>query len=299
MTPPDFLIPSPLHLLKDPVLEKSGIEFYLKRDDLIHAEISGNKWRKLKYNLIKAEELGFKKLLTFGGAYSNHIYATAAAGHYFGFDTLGIIRGNELDSRANPTLRFASEMGMEFIFTERNDYRSKEWFYEKFSQEYYIIPEGGSNSFAIPGTAEITDEIYSELIPDYIACAVGTGGTLAGIISKCHAQTRVIGFSALKNGSFLQDDILQLTGNQTISCSWEIETENYHFGGYAKTKPALTEFIKAFEIRNPGVKLDQVYTGKMMFGLYDMIQKNSIKSGTKIVVIHTGGLQGRSPLLDQ
>ncbi len=273
---------------------KSGNRFYIKREDKFHHAISGNKWRKLKYNLIEAKRQGKETLLTFGGAYSNHIYATASAGNLFGFKTIGLIRGEE-HLPLNPTLTFAKEIGMEIHYVNRSDYRKRydndfiEKIYEQFG-DVYLIPEGGTNLLALKGAKEIVDDI--EIDFDYICSACGTGGTIAGIISGLDNHKYAIGFPVLKGASFLERNITKLikdfTGKEFNN--WHLEL-NYHFGGYAKIKAELINFIEEFETLN-GIKLDPVYTGKMMYGIFDLERKGYFKKGSTIIAIHTGGLQG-------
>lgn len=285
-----FQLPhSPLELIKDPLLTPYGVNLYLKRDDLIHPEVTGNKWRKLKFNLIEARLQGYDKLLTFGGAYSNHIYATAAAGKEFGFKTVGIIRGDELTPYSNPTLRFAHEQGMELIFVTRLDYSFRNKLTKQYGDKYYVLPEGGTNHLAIKGVNEMMDEIYEVIKPDFVCSAVGTGGTLAGIVSGLRGNSKAIGFASLKGKGLLKGQIEKI-----LPFEKEFElNEQYHFDGYAKTTPELISFIRAFEERNPSIQLEQVYTGKMMFGIYDLIKKGYFPRNTNIVAVHTGGLQGR------
>lgn len=267
-----------------------GISLTIKREDLVHPKISGNKYRKLKYNLLEAQKLQKKTLLTFGGAYSNHIAATAAAGKEYGFKTIGIIRGDELKDKVseNPTLTYAQSCGMTFKFISRSDYRKKEeiFFIEELEKEFgdfYVLPEGGTNELAIKGCEEIL--IDDDMQYDYICTCVGTGGTIAGIINSAKAKQKILGFSVLK-GDFLKDEITQFTTKK----NWELIT-NYHFGGYGKIKPELITFINQFKERT-GIPLDPIYTGKMLFGIIDMIKNNRMDKNSKILVIHTGGLQG-------
>ncbi|WP_306415996.1 1-aminocyclopropane-1-carboxylate deaminase/D-cysteine desulfhydrase [Fulvivirga ulvae] len=284
--------------VKEAWINEKGVRLFIKREDKIHPFVSGNKWRKLKYNLLKAREDGHKTLLTFGGAFSNHIYAAAAAAKEAGFESIGVIRGDELaDKPLNETLSFAKYNGMKFHFVSREDYRIKheELFItglkEQFG-EFYLVPEGGSNHLAIRGCEEIVDDQVKRF--DFIGLPVGTGGTISGIISASDKYQQVIGFSALK-GDFLIDEVKNFLSsyqiNRPVSLNWQIETD-YHFGGYAKTTPELINFIKRFEADHH-IPLDQVYTGKMMFGLYDKIRKGYFDEGVKILAIHTGGLQGR------
>jgi 1-aminocyclopropane-1-carboxylate deaminase len=294
-----FQLPhSPLQLINDPFLSKFNIKLYIKRDDLIHPDITGNKWRKLKYNLIAAREQGFDTLLTFGGAYSNHIAATAVAGKTFGFKTIGLIRGQELTPTSNRTLMYAKLNGMDLIFLPRLDYGYKDRLTRDYKKDHYVLPEGGTNQLAIKGVTEMVEEIYEEITPDYICCAVGTGGTLAGIVNGLKGETKALGILVLK------DDIRNLIWKAVTklipeNAEFDLIKNDYHFGNYAKTTHELIDFIKDFEKRNPTIQLEQVYTGKMMFGIYDMIQKGKFKENSTIVVIHSGGMQGRSDELDK
>lgn len=270
--------------------KEKGVELFVKREDEIHPFVSGNKYRKLKYNIIEAQKLGLKTLLTFGGAYSNHIAAVASAGQISGFKTIGIIRGDELASKieSNPTLRFAKQCGMEFKFVSRAFYREKtsEEFLNNLKDEFcdfYLVPEGGTNNLAVKGCEEILT--HDDASFDYICCAVGTGGTISGLINCSKPSQQVLGFPALK-GDFLQQDISKFA----IKNHWKLITD-YHFGGYAKINEDLVAFINQFK-KDYNIPLDPVYTGKMMFGVFDLIEKKYFPKGSKILVIHTGGLQG-------
>ena len=270
--------------------KETGVELFVKREDQLHAFVSGNKYRKLKYNLLQAEKSGFKTLLTFGGAFSNHIAAVSSAGNILGFKAIGIIRGEELRDKIseNPTLNFAKENGMQFKFVSRGLYRNKtsDDFLNELKNEFgnfYLIPEGGTNSLAIKGCEEIltdNDETF-----DYICCAVGTGGTISGLINCLKPSQQVLGFPALK-GDFLQQDISKFA-RQT---NWKLISD-YHFGGYAKINEELVTFINQFKT-DFNIPLDPVYTGKLLYGIMDLIEKNYFPKGSKILAIHTGGLQG-------
>lgn len=299
------LADSPLQQLHSPFLEEAEVQLYVKRDDLIHPQFGGNKWRKLKHNLSYAKEHQFDTLLTFGGAWSNHIYASAAAGKHFGFKTIGIIRG-EKHTPLNATLSFAETCGMQLHYVSRTEYRQKHenQYQQKLKQQFgniYILPEGGSNKLALQGCKEMVDEIQREISRpfDVICCACGTGATLAGIINALKPnsinQQHAVGFSALKGGDFLNQEVKTfLNTDQSISDSsiknWEIETR-YHFGGYAKVNDELINFMRQFKTQY-GFPLDAVYTGKMFYGLFKRIENKSFKPGTTIVAIHSGGLQG-------
>lgn len=269
-----------------------GVEISLLREDLIHPQLSGNKFRKLKYNTLEAKKKNIDALLTFGGAYSNHIAATAAAGQMMNFKTIGVIRGEELALKIddNPTLSFAKQCGMDFLFVSRSDYRTKnsEIFSEMLRSqfgEFYLIPEGGTNDLAVKGCEEILHDACKSF--DLIALSVGTGGTIAGVINSSFNSQKVLGFPALK-GDFLYEDIRKFA--DASKTNWTLMTD-YHFGGYADFDESLIAFINSFKLQT-GIALDPIYTGKMMFGLVDMIQQKKIARGTRVLAIHTGGLQG-------
>lgn len=266
------------------------ITLHIKREDLIHPFISGNKFRKLKYNLLQAKAEGKTKLLTFGGAFSNHIAAVAYAGKENNLETIGIIRGDELESRIleNPTLTFAQNCGMKFEFITREAYKEKtsSSFFEELKKHYgnfYLVPEGGTNALAVKGCEEILTPEDADFT--HICCAIGTGGTISGLINSAKPNQKIIGFPALK-GDFLSDDIRKFVSNS----NWEVQLD-YHFGGYAKINAALICFINDF-YKKTNIPLDPIYTGKMMFGIEDLINKDYFPKGSKILAIHTGGLQG-------
>ena len=272
------------------VKNDNDIRLFIKREDLIHPFISGNKYRKLKYNLKEAKRIESKSLLTFGGAFSNHIAAVAFAGKQNGFKTIGIIRGEELAEKAllNPTLQFAKDNGMLFYFISRELYRNKtsidfkDDLKNKFG-DFYLIPEGGTNKLAVQGCEEIlTEEDYQY---NYICCCVGTGGTISGLINSSQSHQKILGFPALK-GDFLSREILKFVKTN----NWELISD-YHFGGYAKINESLIAFINRFQ-SDHNILLDPIYTGKMLYGIVDKIQKNQFEKGSKILAIHSGGLQG-------
>lgn len=271
-------------------LKNSDISLYIKREDILHPHISGNKFRKLKYNLLQAQKEKAEVLLTFGGAFSNHILAVAAAGFEKGFKTIGVIRGEELRGKIleNPTLRQAQEFGMEFEFVTREGYREKtkptflNELKDKFG-DFYLVPEGGTNALAVKGCEEILTE--EDGFFDYICCAVGTGGTISGIINCSKNGQQVLGFPALK-GDFLREDISKFAKKD----NWNL-INDYHFGGYGKISEALIRFINDFYLENK-IPIDPVYTGKMVYGVFDLIEKNYFPKSSKVLLIHTGGLQG-------
>jgi len=260
-TPPgmDPLLPSPVQELHDESLAARQVRVFLKRDDLIHPELPGNKWRKLKYNLAAAADSGQHTLLTFGGAYSNHIRAVAAAGRHLGFATIGVIRGEE-HLPLNPTLAYAREQGMTLTYLDRTTYRAKgspevvDALRRRFG-DFFLLPEGGSNAAAVRGAAELPAELTISY--DVICCACGTGGTLAGIAAGLPPGKRAIGFSALKGGGFLVDDVRRLQreyGHETTN--WMIELD-YHFGGFARRNAELDRFIR--DCNKPyGIELERV-----------------------------------------
>ncbi|VAW83941.1 pyridoxal phosphate-dependent deaminase, putative [hydrothermal vent metagenome] len=291
MAKQNFILPSPIQELHSPLLEQKSVRLFIKRDDLIHPVISGNKWRKLKFNLIEAkrQQLPF---LTFGGAYSNHIHAVAGAGKLFDIRTIGIIRGEE-NLPLNPTLQFAKNQGMKLHYISRKDYRQKNnpELYNQFKKlfgPYYLVPEGGSNSLALPGVAEIITELDQQLNYDSVVTACGTGGTIAGLLSS-KSKKHFLGIAVLKGADFLRKDVKALY-SPSKQQSWDINLD-YHFGGYAKYNKTLLEFITEFE-ETFQIKIEPIYTAKMFYGLFDLIEKNTFKKNSTIIALHTGGLQG-------
>ncbi|WP_066834094.1 1-aminocyclopropane-1-carboxylate deaminase/D-cysteine desulfhydrase [Rufibacter ruber] len=284
----------PLQKLSDPLLTEKGVELSVLREDLVHPTIPGNKWRKLNYNLLAAREQNCETLVTFGGAFSNHIAAVAAAGQEFGFATVGYLRGEET-LPLNPTLQNATACGMQLRYLSRSEYRLRHE--PQFQAEIlkaapkpYQLPEGGTNLLAVKGCTEIVTELTEPW--DVLCVAAGTGGTLAGIVAGAAGKGQVIGFPALKGGNFLQEEVTELvqaySGRRYVN--WELQT-SYHFGGYAKHTPELLGFIQGFHTQH-GILLDPVYTGKMLFGVFDLIRQDYFPKGTRIVAVHTGGQQG-------
>ena len=278
------------HYVDFPLLKEKGVILALKREDLLHPFISGNKYRKLKYNLKEAQEFNHHTLVTFGGAYSNHIAALSFAGKEKGFATIGIIRGEELKDKwqDNPTLTFAHENGMSFKFISRTEYKNKtnSTFLTELEKEYgrfYLVPEGGTNALAVKGCEEILTKTDQDF--DVVCSCVGTGGTISGLINSCGSNQKVLGFPALR-GDFLNAEIKGMTTKR----NWKLITD-YHFGGYGKVTTELVHFINDFKKRTV-IPLDPIYTGKMLYGLLDMIKNDNFVHGTKILAIHTGGLQG-------
>ncbi len=289
-------------MLLQPIdLVSQDVQLYLLRTDLLDPVTGGNKFFKLKYNIAEAGRLEHDTLLTFGGAYSNHIAATAASGKENDFRTIGIIRGEE-ERELNPTLKAALYNNMQLHFISRENYRikDKKEFVNNLRElfgEFYLIPEGGSNVFAVKGCTEIRN--YINMAFDYICCPVGTGGTLAGISASLKENEKALGFSSLQKGEFLEKKVQQLINEyhnhyslkpQTSVSAFSI-TCDYAFGGYGKINDELVHFKKIMEEIH-GIELDYVYTAKMMYGIFDLIKKKYFKPGSVIIAIHTGGIQG-------
>lgn len=286
-----------LQPLPEPAAERAGVRLLLLRDDLTHPALPGNKWRKLKYNLQEARRLGHGALLTFGGAYSNHLAAVAAAGRLTGLRTVGMVRGEELASRPlNPTLAQARTNGMELHFLDRATYRRKQE-PEVLARllgatgPAYVLPEGGSNTLALPGCAELVTELRDQASFDYLCVGSGTGGTLAGLATGLLGTEQALGFASLKGADFLRQDIDRLTRAATgRHCpNWALHTA-YHGGGYAQLTPELRQFIREFQQRH-NVLLDPIYTSKMLVGVLDLLEQGYFRRGSTVVAVHTGGLQ--------
>ena len=283
---------TPIQEIKNDILEGSGVKLLVKREDLNHIRVSGNKWWKLKYNLEECVSSGHDTLLTFGGAYSNHIFATAAAAHELGLKSIGIIRGEET-LPLNHTLAFAKEKGMMLQYVSREDYRHKteENFVKKLHEQFgdfYLIPEGGTNELAIKGCEEFAKKVKAEIDFDYISLPVGTGGTMTGIIAGLEGEKQVVGISVVKNGEFLNSVIDKLLTAYSHSYqNWSVLT-SYDHGGYANVTPELTAFIGKMQLTLP---LDTVYTGKLMWAVMEEIKRGVIEEGATVLAIHTGGLQ--------
>ncbi len=279
--------------VSDLCLDRRQVELWVKRDDLLHPILSGNKWRKLKYILNHALSLGATKVVSMGGAYSNHLHALAYVGQWLGLQTEAFVRG---EPQSNPTLNDMEQWGMRLQFVSREDYRNlrqhKHWkSLPGIDTNAYWLPEGGSVELALQGVAELISEI--DLQYDVICCPCGTGTTLAGIIEAVRSDVRVIGFSALKGGEFLKLDVEALLTRSRDN--WDIIT-GYHFGGFARTSTELFEFMECFSSQS-SIQLEPVYTGKMLYGIYDLLEKGFFKPGQRIIVLHSGGLQGNRGFL--
>jgi len=279
----------------------NNVNLFMKRIDLVHPVISGNKWYKMKYNIVEMKKLGLDTLLTFGGAFSNHIHAAAHAGKIFGFKTIGLIRGEE-HLPLNPTLQATVDDGMELHYVDRTTFRKRETeeflnsIRERFG-DVYILPVGGTNKIALKGCAEIIDQI--DIDYDHICSASGSGGTFAGLVAGLKGSKQAIAFPALKGGEFLEEVISDLVSEYTgeTFSNWGLNTD-YHFGGFAKLSKELIDFTHEFNELN-GFELDYIYTNKMMFGIADLIKKGFFKSGETIVAIHSGGLQGNEGMREK
>ena len=265
----------------DPIFIEKKIEVNVQIDDSIYDDCSGNKWWKLKYNILQAKQNNFNKILTFGGAYSNHIVATSWAAKESGLKSIGIIRGEELIGD-NPSLQRAKKNGMELHFVDRITYRKKDEInWQKQFGSCFIVPEGGTNKLAVKGCEEflVTTDF------DYVCCSVGTGGTISGIINSISNQQLAIGFSALKNGYFLEDEIKKYV----FSSNWSLN-HDFHFNGYAKMNKKLVDFMNNFK-KKYAITLDPVYTSKLFYGVFNLIEESYFKENSKVLIVHTGGLQ--------
>jgi 1-aminocyclopropane-1-carboxylate deaminase/D-cysteine desulfhydrase-like pyridoxal-dependent ACC family enzyme len=287
-----------LQPIAHPIAERQGVRLLLWRDDLLHPNLPGNKARKLKYNLLAARAQGHARLLTFGGAYSNHLAAVAAAGRLYDFETIGLVRGEE-HLPLNLTLARCVADGMQLHYLDRTTYRrrAEPEFLSEIQAQFgpaYLLPEGGTNALALRGVAELIGELRQHTSFDAVAVAAGTGGTLAGLalgLAEAGYPARAVGVAALKGGDFLRADIDALTqaaAGLTLT-NYELHT-GYHFGGYAKLPAELRQFIQHFET-DFGVLLDPIYTGKLLAGVLDLIEKGHFAPGSTVVAVHTGGLQ--------
>ncbi len=288
-------MPTPVVELGDPRWSDRGVRVLLKREDLTHPLIRGNKWRKLKYNLAACVDRGCSRLVTAGGAFSNHILAVAAAGHALGLDTLAFIRG-ESPNGLNPVLLKASQMGMQFRYVQRQDFHAM--FYSRTQpcnvftmQDSYFVPAGGSNELGLFGVGELMQELTEHCI-DIFCCPCGTGGTAAGIASQLISNQRLIAFAALKGQNYLENEVTALltSAGHSMNVQWMIN-HDFQFGGYARTKPDLVAFIRAFHSQH-AIQLDPIYTAKMMYGLDYLIRSGQFAPGTTILAVHTGGIVG-------
>ncbi|MEU3217772.1 pyridoxal-phosphate dependent enzyme [Streptomyces sp. NPDC006971] len=286
-------LPSPLEEVHDDRFARRGARLLLKRDDLIHPDLPGNKWRKLAPSLRAAAG---RTVLTFGGAYSNHLRATAAAGRLLGFRTLGVVRGDELAGRPlNPSLARCATDGMTLRFVDRATYRAKadpevlaglrSAFGESGSAECFVVPEGGSNALAVRGCTELGRELRGRA--DVVAVACGTGGTLAGLTAGLAPGQRALGVPVLRGG-FLGEAVreLQREAFGGPEGTWSLD-ERFHFGGYARTPPELHAFADDFEQRH-GLPVERLYVAKLLFGLTALAEEGAFPAGATVVAVVTG-----------
>lgn len=285
----EIVHPPPLQKISNSIFEGKNLSVYLLRLDMIHPILNGNKWYKLKYNIDFAVLNNYEGILTFGGQYSNHIYATAAAAKLSGIKSVGVIGGADPKALTS-TLLFALKHGMQLKFISKEEYRRKNdpKFLEKLKSDfpnYFIVPEGGTNHLSVKGTSEIISQIPIDF--NFIVTACGTGGTIAGIVNSLLPHQKAVGISVLKGPNTLTQKVRELTGNRE---NFDIITD-YHFGGYAKAPEKLKKFIIDFYIET-NIPLDQVYTAKMLWGAIDLAWHNYFQSDATVILLHTGGLQG-------
>ncbi len=287
---------SPEQEITLPLYEQKSVRVFIKRDDLIHPYISGNKWRKLKHALQQAQHDKKTKLVTFGGAWSNHLLATACAGATFGFQTHAFVRGEAV---SNTVLTLCNMFGMTLQFVDRTSYKNKQTLFEQHfghDEAAFFIDEGGYGASGVLGCSEMVAELTGNY--DHIFCASGTGTTAAGILRGIQLQkldSKLHGVPVLKSGEFIREEIARLG----VSGSAEMALHTaYHFGGYAKTKPELIEFVKQFT-RDTGILIEPTYTGKLFYALHDLLRNDQIDAGSRLLVVHTGGLTGLLGMLDK
>jgi len=288
-------IPSPLTKINSHFLKNKGVELYIKRDDLIHEIISGNKWRKLKYNFLHAKKSKIKNIVSYGGKYSNHLHALSYMSKQFKIQSIGVVRG-EREKNLNHTLSFCTENDMKLIFIDRSSYRTKKYdkkFLEKIKTklgDFYLLPEGGNNKLGVKGCKEIISEIDIEF--DYFCSSVGTGCTASGVIQKLPSNKKFIGFTPFKKNHEQISVIQNHYSNKKKN--WYIFTDT-EFGGFGKFNRELLEFINEFYLEHK-IKLDHIYNGKQLFYLFILIKKNFFPKKTRIIALHTGGIQGLESL---
>ena len=294
---------SPVQKIEHPIFSEHNIEVFVKRDDLIHPIISGNKWRKLKHNLLSVKAQNKHKLLSFGGAYSNHLHALAYASYSNGLDCHAIIRG-EPAYQNNYTLSWARHWGMTFEFVDRATYRQRgnEEYLETLQArfpEHLIIPEGGSNQDALKGVGDIIHELNAQLAHfDTLMCPVGSGGTIAGLVTADNNQHQLLGISVLKHQGYLHQEITQLLGEyHSRYRNWQL-LDDFHCGGYGKFSPTDISNMLSF-YQSTLLPIEPMYSGKMILALLTLIQSGYFPRGHRIVLLHTGGLQGLGGLAER
>tara|TARA_Y100001978_G_C23617785_1_gene396865 strand:+ start:146 stop:1024 length:879 start_codon:yes stop_codon:yes gene_type:complete len=285
----NFKLPSKIKELKLNINNSNNIKLFIKREDLIHDIVSGNKWRKLNYNFKYIKEKKIKKILSFGGAYSNHLHALSWLAKKNNIKSFGLVRGCKL-SIENPTLSFCKKNKMDLFFLNRSTYRNNKYnnpIFKKIiksEENVFVIPEGGFNEFGIKGCEEIMNEVNEHY--DIICCSIGSGCTAVGIIKSLKFDQSFLGFSSFKNNF----QIKNIISEKVKTMNWEINSE-YNFGGFGQVNDELKKFIKDFK-NTYEIMLDPIYTSKLFFGLFDMISKNKFPKDSRILALHTGGLQG-------
>jgi 1-aminocyclopropane-1-carboxylate deaminase len=276
-------LPSPIQEIFEDEWKEKNIQVFVKRDDLIHSIISGNKWRKLKEYIDLAQKNKSNSIISFGGAYSNHLYALAFLGQQLNINTIGLIRGNELSKNSNPFLKQISEWGMKLYFLDRENYRKKVIPKEIALENVLIIPEGGFSELGVIGVECLINEMNEQIKAEYIITAVGTGTTAIGLSQ--YSKMKTIGILTLNNKNEIESNFKQLGIEKYLAIN-----ENYVFGKYAKESNVLTEFCKSFHTKH-GIMIEPVYTGRMFYGLCDLIRQNYFPENSKIIALHTGGVK--------
>ncbi|RXK52213.1 1-aminocyclopropane-1-carboxylate deaminase/D-cysteine desulfhydrase [Aquirufa rosea] len=277
-------LPSPLEEIYGPLWQDQQIRLFLKRDDLIHQTVSGNKWRKLKEYIQIAQDNPKKGIISFGGAYSNHLYALAYVCHQLKIPSIGIVRGDELNESSNPYLKQIHQWGMKLHFLDRKAYQKKEVHSIDNMNDYWVIPEGGYSNFGISGIREIVLEIENKISSDYIISAVGTGTTVIGLAK--YSSSNIVGILCLNNKIEIQNHLQDLS----LDLPNLILKEDYVQGKYAKSNPALDAFCENFKAQHQ-IAIEPTYTGKMMLGVYDLLKKKYFPTGSTLICIHTGGVK--------
>ena len=293
---------STLQPISHPMFTRHKISVQVKRDDQIDKVISGNKWRKLKYNLLHAKAINAKGIITFGGSFSNHIHACALACKQQQLSAIGIIRGEE-DNQYNYTLAWAKHWGMQLSFVDRKTYRlrNEKSYLQHLQQQYpdyLIVPEGGSNALALIGMAEVIDELNQQSEFDTLLSPVGSGGTLAGLISADKNQHKILGISVLKQDGYLVKQVNDLLPEHAKAhTNWQLMSQ-YHGGGYAKFSAQDAQRIRSFSAV-VGIDFEPVYSGKMILALLDLMSTGYFPAHHRIVLLHTGGLQGLAGMFER
>ncbi|GHE99070.1 1-aminocyclopropane-1-carboxylate deaminase/D-cysteine desulfhydrase [Thalassotalea profundi] len=292
---------SRLQTLNHPLFARHQVKVSIKRDDQIHPIISGNKWRKLKYNLQYAKLNQYKGIISFGGCYSNHLHALAYACQQQQLKALAIVRGESIN-QDNYTLSWAKHWGMQLSFVDRQTYRQRhetDYLYtlQQLYPDHFLVPEGGSNQLALEGIGEIINELNQQTTFDHLLVPVGSGGTLAGLIKQDNNQHNILGIAVLKQSNYLLNEVKTLLKDNKSHHRWSIEND-YHGGGYAKFSTDNANKILQFS-KETGVQFEPIYSGKMLLGFLDLLENGYFNVNQHIVLLHTGGLQGIAGLVEQ